>query len=237
MAKQLAQYKKIENDLLESIRNGIYENGSMIPTELELSKKYNVSRVTVRRATENLVSNGYVKRTPGSGTVVTYSKRTNTAPKVMGFMDQMKKLGKKVTSEVKTFIIEEATGSSQKVLGLSAGDRVYYIERVRKADGKVYLFEVSHISVDRFPELSVSYLENSKYDFFQSIKGITLNQQKHIVRPGLSDQKISEILGIELNSPILVVENFTYAKDGTVVDYSTNYYNPDEYELCYIKGS
>ena len=60
--KRIAQYKQIENDLLEKINLGYYQKDDMIPTELELSNTYHVSRVTVRRATDNLVARGLLSR-------------------------------------------------------------------------------------------------------------------------------------------------------------------------------
>ena len=62
--KRIAQYKQIEKDILDKIQTGYFKQNDMIPTELELSKTYNVSRVTVRRATDNLVGyskNSYLK--------------------------------------------------------------------------------------------------------------------------------------------------------------------------------
>ena len=66
--KRIAQYKQIENDLLEKINLGYYQKDDMIPTELELSNTYHVSRVTVRRATDNLVARGLLSRIAGVGT-------------------------------------------------------------------------------------------------------------------------------------------------------------------------
>ena len=50
--KRIAQYKQIENDLLQKINLGYYKKDDLIPTEFELSNTYGVSRVTVRTATE-----------------------------------------------------------------------------------------------------------------------------------------------------------------------------------------
>lgn len=72
----MAQYKQIENDILDKISTCFYKKNDMIPTELELARNYNVSRVTVRRATDNLVAKGLLYRTPGVGTFVTGNTAT-----------------------------------------------------------------------------------------------------------------------------------------------------------------
>ncbi|MCT4598962.1 MAG: GntR family transcriptional regulator [Vallitalea sp.] len=235
MAKKIAHYKIIENDILQKIKSNEYKENQLIPTELELTKTYNVSRVTVRRATDNLVANGYLKRTPGLGTIVTANKKTSVDPHVKGFGKQMKELGKTPLSIVNTFIIEKANKTNADILGINEGDRLYYIERIRKADNNVYLLEVSYISVDKFPELSISYLQKSKFDFFQKVKGITIHHQNHVVKPILSDQRLSDIFKIKLNTPILMVENYIFSSDDTIIDFSRNFYNPTKYELSYIK--
>lgn len=63
--KRIAQYKQIENDLLQKINLGYYKKDDLIPTELELSNTYHVSRVTVRKATDNLVAKGLLTRVAG----------------------------------------------------------------------------------------------------------------------------------------------------------------------------
>lgn len=235
LTKKIALYKIIENDILQKIQLNEYLEDELIPTELMLSKTYNVSRLTVRRATDNLVAKGYLKRTPGLGTVVIMTKKTNVDPYVKGFRKQLQDLGKTPSSIVNTFIIVEASKKNAKILGLNEGDRLYYIERLRKADDDVYMLEVSYISVDKFPELSVSHLEKSKYDFFQKVKGITIDHQNHSVTPILSDQRISDFFKIKLDTPILLVENHIISSDGVVIDYSRNFYNSTKYQLNYIK--
>ena len=64
--KRIAQYKQIEHDLLEKINLGYYKKNDLIPTELELSNTYQVSRVTVRKATDNLVAQGLLSRWCGN---------------------------------------------------------------------------------------------------------------------------------------------------------------------------
>ncbi|WP_240842701.1 GntR family transcriptional regulator [Acidaminobacter sp. JC074] len=234
MTKQLAQYKKIENDILKQIQDKKYLPEDKIPTENALAKAYGVSRVTVRKATDNLVAKGYLTRVQGSGTRVA-NQKTLSAPSILGFETQMKQLGKKVSSEVVTYEIREANETIRSILGLSQGEKVYYVERLRKADGLIFLFEVTHISVSRFPELSLSYLSKSKFDFFHEIKDIEITHQNHTIKPFLVDENLSELFHLPVNTPINVVENKTYADDDTVVDFSVNYFHPERYELCYTR--
>ena len=71
MAESL--YQKIENDIRQKILDGTYYNGYHLMSELDMTKLYEVSRITVRKALINLVNDGYIERTRGKGTQVIYT--------------------------------------------------------------------------------------------------------------------------------------------------------------------
>src|SRR5690625_7801689 len=77
----------------------------MIETEHELTKKYQVSRVTVRQATNNLVAKGHLVRSQGSGTFVAHPTAVGRTTQVESFTEEMAALGKEVTSEILNFKI------------------------------------------------------------------------------------------------------------------------------------
>ena len=64
------KYNKIYIDLLNEIKTGVYKPGDQLPTELEISERYNVSRITSKKAIELLSQDGLVTRIPGKGTFV-----------------------------------------------------------------------------------------------------------------------------------------------------------------------
>lgn len=68
------KYQRIFLELKQKITTGIWPIGAKIPTEMELCKKYAVSRITVRRALEALVEINYINRVRGRGSFVTVNK-------------------------------------------------------------------------------------------------------------------------------------------------------------------
>ena len=64
-------YRKIYQDLIKGISDGIYKTGSRLPSEMELAEQYGVSRITSKKALEMLADRGLVFRQPGKGTFVT----------------------------------------------------------------------------------------------------------------------------------------------------------------------
>lgn len=127
--KRIAQYKQIEHDLLEKINLGYYKKDDLIPTELELSNTYQVSRVTVRKATDNLVAQGLLSRVAGVGTFVCHPSVTLNPSSIQGFSDAMKDKGLSVHTEVPTFMIQKAPANIASILEIEKDEPMYFIER------------------------------------------------------------------------------------------------------------
>ena len=104
--RRIAQYKQIENDLLQKINLGYYKKDDLIPTELELSNTYHVSRVTVRKATDNLVAKGLLTRVAGVGTFVCHPAVTLNPSSVQGFSEVMAQQGITVRTELPSFMLQ-----------------------------------------------------------------------------------------------------------------------------------
>ena len=69
-SKSTPLYQQIYDELKEAIERGEYTPKERIPSEPELAEKYEVSRITVRRAVEELCTDGYLVKQLGRGTFV-----------------------------------------------------------------------------------------------------------------------------------------------------------------------
>lgn len=91
------KYERAHRAILERVKSGRYPVGARIPTEVELSSQFSVSRVTIRRALDILVREGYVESKQGSGyTVLTQSPSSDTC--LTSFTDAMLRAGHEPTS-------------------------------------------------------------------------------------------------------------------------------------------
>lgn len=81
MRKEETLYLMIANRLKDSIINGTYPLGIMIPTEKELGKIFDVSKITIRKAVEELAYENYVEKRPGRGTKVMSNRPYNCLKK------------------------------------------------------------------------------------------------------------------------------------------------------------
>lgn len=111
-------YIQLMHVIKEQIHNGTYLEGEQIPTEGELSKMYNISRITIRRAIEELCQQGYLKKIQGKGTFVEAPKiyRKLEQDNNISFTEACKLNGCTSSSHVISFRIEKNKGEKTQFL-------------------------------------------------------------------------------------------------------------------------
>lgn len=227
-------YEKIYHDLREKIQTNYYKAGEIIPTEQELMEFYHVSRVTVRKATDQLVDAGLLIRKPGYGTVVKDRFLTNKTIDYRGFNDEMKSHGRIASTKVTAFSIINCDNCLASILGIETHDLVYHFVRHRYGDGTLLQIEESYMPVKIFPDLSIQWLENSKFDYIRQ-RGYTIDFAMHLTTPILPDADTAEKFDITELTPIIKINNTTFTEEGMVVDYTEQYMNSPKYQLQYMK--
>ena len=228
------KYQIIENDIIDKIHTGIYVTDDPLPTEAELSKVFNCSRVTVRQALSNLAYKGYIIKKQGSGSHVTKSRTIQRSPLLKSFSEDMIDLGKTPHSTVFTFNITDAGNTVANLLKIHPRDKIYYIERTRYADDDPVLFEKTLMSVDLHPELSIKVLQGSKYSYGEA-HGLIVDYAYQNIAPVFPAEYIANELRLSTKQPILRVANTTFLEDGRIFDYTELYMHPELYQLNIIK--
>lgn len=232
--KKIPRYQQIENDLIDKIHTGVYVTDDLLPTEHELAKEYECSRVTVRQALKNLSQKGIITTTQGSGSYVNKHQMIQRTPLLKSFSEDMVDLGKTPSSNIKSFNIIEAGNTIANILGIEPTDQIYYIERTRFADDIPVLFEKTFMSVDLHPELSLKILQGSKYKYGDRF-GLAVDHAYQNIAPIFPPEYIAKELNLLENQPILRVSNTTYMTNGKIFDYTELYMHPELYQLNIIK--
>src|SRR6201993_2022809 len=100
VAQDSLLYSRVETGLASEITDGDLKVGDQLPTEDSLIARFEVSRITVRRAIQNLVSRGLVEIRRGKGTFVAAPKMTQELTELSGFVEDMHALGRKPMARV-----------------------------------------------------------------------------------------------------------------------------------------
>lgn len=99
-SKNEALYLQIKDILVRRIQEGVWAEYSLIPTERELMKEFNVSRSTVRQAISILVQTGLLEKTQGRGTIVKPQKLVGRLGRLKGFAEEVAEKGQDPQSKL-----------------------------------------------------------------------------------------------------------------------------------------
>src|SRR5580704_4991990 len=141
-------YARVETVLASEITDGDLKTGDQLPTEDSLIARFGVSRITVRRAIQNLVSRGLVEIRRGKGTFVAAPKIMQDLKELSGFVEDMHALGRQPTARVIAKEIVTADAIVARQLALTRGERIVKIRRVRLADGVPLSFDETYLPLE-----------------------------------------------------------------------------------------
>jgi len=141
-------YKQLSRALNKAIQQGLLEPGDALMPERELATKLNMSRITVRKAIDQLVDIGMLKKRHGAGTVVSESVDLllhKNLSSLNSFSVDMKKRG--LESYSRTILREEGKASAKEalILNLNEEDLVHRLKRVRYLVNEPLLYEIAVI--------------------------------------------------------------------------------------------
>lgn len=226
----------IEEYILKLIRNKTYMPGDKVISENKIIEKFNVSKMTARRAMQNLVQRGYLYQKRGSGTFVSSSddKININFDELLGFTDKMLLQNKNPVTKILGFKIIKATHTLADTLKIKPGDKIYSILRLRLADDIPIVLEWTFMPFELFPNLKISDLEKSKYEFLKSLD-LKINRSIREFFPIIPPKDIQDILKLPNSTPIFKVELKSYFKDERIFEFSKLYYNQNKCTFKEIK--
>lgn len=228
---KLPLHVQIYEDIREKIESKTLHAGDKLPSENELQNLYDVSRITVRRAIQDLENEGFVKKSQGKGTIVCNPKQKYDLKRLSSFSEDVKEHGEISSSIIRDFKIIKADHKTAYSLDILEGDEVYYLERSRLSGNtvvglhKAYIKKSSEFSLDRaeFDETT------SLYETLKD-KGIHLKQAHEILEAQMPDKEIKKSLGIKENVPIFFKERITFDTSGVPIEFVKMYYRSDVYQ-------
>ena len=150
------KYSQLYDILLEKILANEWKANDKMPTERELSIRYNVSRVTVRDTLNRLAQAGYIYRIQGKGTFVSVRKIEKKLTKLYTLRKRFEEKG--VVHEVKTLQFEVISPSDdiREKLEIIENEDVYKLIRCFYADHIPYAIEISFVPTGPYPDLSAN---------------------------------------------------------------------------------
>ncbi|WP_125763956.1 GntR family transcriptional regulator [Companilactobacillus hulinensis] len=215
------RYREIYSDIKKNILTNHYRAGTPLPTQEVLSEKYDVSRLTLKKALNLLLDEGLVFSKQGSGTYV--RKQIEQSDDELLPLDlpigvTYSHRDQKITSKVIDFGARLPDENEQKNLGIKSNEPVYEIKRSRFVNGEHYSYEHTVMPTDIVP-LDEKVIAGSIYDYLGDHK-IRLTDARRIVFADSADDETSHALDIENGDAVLCIEQVGYDQSGRPFEYS-----------------
>jgi GntR family transcriptional regulator len=221
-------YSRVETVLAGEITDGDLRIGDQLPTEDSLIARFGVSRITVRRAIQNLVGRGFVEIRRGKGTFVTAPKITQDLKELSGFVEDMHALGRKPTARVigKEIVTADATVAHQ--LALTRGERVVRIRRVRLADGVPVSFDETYLPLEIGKKIITNDLKVEPiFSLLERRYNVPLIEAEYKLDAVAAESEVAAALKVKPRSPIFRIERTSYSTGSRPVDYERLHYRGD----------
>ncbi len=227
----LPLYHQVREALLALITEGELQEGSVIPTERQIGEKLQVSRITVRRAIDELVREGYLVTQQGKGTFVARPKIDRRMTQMKSFSEQMLEEGHRPGSQLLSLRHEKATQHVATALRIQDDGWVWVVERLRYADDEPICISVTYLNLPLEETLTPAELqrETSLWTILEK-KGIRLKRTEVTIHAISAGEREAELLNIELGNPLLLVEGTVFTADEIPIEYHEMYNRGDRYK-------
>ncbi len=229
-------YIQVRDIIKDLIKTGKLKAGDQIPSENELSSEFNISRMTVRQASQELLREGYITIRRGEGTFVNSVPHTQMLLKLEGFSSEMSKLGYRSHSRVLDIELVESNESYEMAysgLGKAPDEPLVRIRRVRYVEDTPFAIETSFLSYNTGKGLMEPRMadDRSIYNYIEKDLHIRLSRADHVIQPSLAQAECAALLEIDEGSPILRLHGTTFSMTNKPIEYLEGIYRGDKYEL------
>ncbi|MFZ4261532.1 GntR family transcriptional regulator [Sphingobacterium sp. HJSM2_6] len=223
-------YKALFNNLKKQIDAGHYKIGELLPSENELCKEYGTTRPTVRQALSELIKLGYINRKHGKGSIVSEPKNGLGILSIKGSTAGVGKnnfMTKILEKSVKMAWPENfpyELNDVQKQAGC------IYFSRLRYVNNAPTVYEETYITDIDLPRFVSHNLEkNSLFETLTKYHNIEIKEGEQKIWAISASQKISKILTLKKNLPVLHMKRSLKTNHNDVIIYSFLYCNTEEY--------
>lgn len=230
----IPRHKQISEWLESQIEEGIYEIDEKLPSENELCQKFDVSRVTVRKALQTLENEGLIYRSQGLGSFVCDDRPRQSFIQLTDFEEDMRRAGLEPSSQVIQFKPVPVTDQIASILDIDPGSTVVRLNRLRLGDHQPIAFDITWLPMF-YGQLIEGYdLENETiYGILEEDFDIPVEKGYFRIEAENASDNIAKHLGVNCGAALLLIDRLSLTVGEKPIYYQKRYYRSDRivYEL------
>ncbi|MDR6844668.1 GntR family transcriptional regulator [Flavobacterium granuli] len=218
-------HKQVEEQLRELIKHPDFKDGELFPKEVDLAKRWGISRNTLRQAIAILVNENLLVRKKGSGTRVSQNRITTNLNNWMSFTHEMEDMGLEFKNLSVNVEMVQASAKVAKNLQINEGDEVLFLQRTRSIDDSPMVYFESYFH----PRIGLSIEEDFEiplYEILGNKYNVVPVYSQEELKAIAASKRISTTLKIEKDQPVL-------ERRRVVLDTARK---PIEYNICYYRN-
>jgi GntR family transcriptional regulator len=215
--------------LLTALATDELSPGAAIPSERELMTTYVLSRATVRRSIESLISDGLLERVHGKGTFVA-RPRLASRLHLASFSQDMRRRGLTPSTRLLNLAAERPPREVATTLGLRRDGLAWRLSRVRLADGRPIAHEDGWYPRAALPDLDRQDLGGSLYQVLADTYGLVIDRAEQTLWGESADAATARLLDAPLHTPLLVFRRVSSAGDRPL-EHVVSRYRGDRYQI------
>lgn len=224
-------FKQVYTAIFEAIKRGDLKDGDKLPTERELSERFQVSRATIRRAIGELVAEGRISPEVGRGSFVHARQLEDSLTSLISFSDLARERGLTPSARVIRAGFRPASPEESAVLNLPAHGMVFDLLRVRYLDGNPVALDHS-----RIPESAAKGFDAVNFEV-QSIYELLVQGgyapfvADVIVSAATTSRESEEYLETEPSAPLIVCKSISFDSERRTIELGEIAYRADRYQI------
>ena len=223
-------YHQVYLVLKDSIRSGAYPNGSALPIEPTLCEEFGVSRITVKRAMKELVTDGLVVRQRGRGSFVAESAELPTRNALDDLLQSVQAIGDATdVQHLASGILTPPNDVADK-LNLEAGAQVLLSNQLRLTDGEPLAVIIAYVP-EAIAKQLIPDTENLPMLVRLKTAGVEIARAEQEVTATLAEPGIAAPLGIKIGSPLLKLTRLVFDDTDQPIEWLTSFYRGDRYAM------
>lgn len=206
----MPKYYIVKNKIINMINTEEFIDNGMIPSERELMSMFNVSRITVKRAIDELVNEGYLYRIQGKGTFIKSDEGNHDLVSLMSCTEDIIRMGMTPSKKLIFHSVEEADVARIRRLQLSKGDKVLMLKRVYYADNEPLNHTTTYLPCKLFPGIEdYDFSKESIYDVVENKYGVKITKTQRTLEAVLVIDEAADYLELAPKEPVILFRAIT----------------------------
>lgn len=221
---------QIADRLRTEIDAGTFVTDSKLPAESELTRRFEVSRVTVRQAIAQLLADGYVVSKQGKGTFVSRNRFVHDLKPMRGFYDALVAQGVEPKTKLLEFGPVAIPESVRQAFGEGEGD-CFQLKRLYFVDDEPIALVVSCLPPQASGLTWEQVNRNPIYVLLENLLSIPVTKAEIHIRARSAGTSIGQTLGLPPRAPLLVMDRESFGSNGTLCERTSFFIRPENYEF------